>query len=250
MPGELGGLITDSIQVATEAGRKPVVINTWFGDTSEEETDSDFNDGWSEVDRRKRNVEKQRRMKRMRKEKVVRCVTKAAGMAGVGPVRMSDVMELVSRGMNFEKAKLVVLKDFLRLNLGYNETELEELSVIETKFATKGDDVLNVAMEVQDHIRELHVRRAECQNDRLIVRNFIPPNFYGRYMALSKICAERRAQEPDLKTQLRFGRADIEVYTKYRGEAAGYRVTKLEDFTDPKLLPAFDHSIRWRKVTE
>ena len=231
--------------------RKPIVITTWFGDTSEEDdTDSDSSDGWTEVERKRKNTERRRRTKRMKKEKEVRCAAKAACMAGVGPIKMSDIMNLVDGGMKFEDAKIEVLHNFLKENLGFNDTELSELSLVETKFATKGDNVLNVAMSNQEHIRELHIRRAESQNDRIIVRNFISPNFYKRYMTINRICTDRRAEDPRLKTQLRFGKSDVELFTKYRGEESGYRHTKLEDFMDTYELPRFDHDLKWRKVAE
>ena len=219
--------------------RKPPIIKSWFGESSEEDSESDLSDTWTEVDKKKRNQERRRRQKRMRKEKEARLATKAAGMAGVGPIRMDDVLELVAQGLDFEKAKVTTFKNFLKDRLGYIDEELDTLSLVETKFATKGDNVLNIAMSNQEHIRELHVRRAECQDDSITVRNFIPPNYYDRYMALNRICAEKRAVEPDLKTQLRFGKTDVEVFIKYRGEPMGYKVTKLEDFTDTSQLPPF-----------
>ena len=42
----------------------------------------------------------------------------------------------------------------------------------------------------------------------------------------------------------------MELYTKYRGEEAGYRQAKLEDFMDIMELPQFDHELKWRKVVE
>ena len=132
------------------------MITTWFGDTSDDnDTDTDSSDGWTEVERKRKNTERRRRNRRMKKEKEIRCAAKAACMAGVGPVKMSDVMNLVDNGKRFEDAKIEVFHNFLREKLGYNEAELSDLSLVETKFATKGDDVLNVAMSNQEHIREL-----------------------------------------------------------------------------------------------
>ena len=228
-----------------------MVITTWFGDTTEEkETDSDYSDRWMEVERKRKNIDRRRRAKRLRKDKEVRCAAKAACMAGVGPVRMTDVMDLVNGGKNFEAAKVEVFHNFLRTKLGYNDEELSELSLVETKFATKGDDVLNVAISNQEHIRELHMRRAESQNDNIIVRNFIPPNFYQRYMTINQICTDRQAEDPRLKTQLRFGKSDVELFTKYRVEEFGYRLAKLDDFMVTAELPLFDHNLKWRKVIE
>ena len=64
------------------------------------------------------------------------------------------------------------------------------MEIAETKLATRGEDVINVTMVNHDHLKELHIRRAESQNDEVIIRKYIPPNFYERYMYLNKICNE------------------------------------------------------------
>ena len=231
--------------------RKPLKITTWFGEeTTTSESESEDTESWSEVDRKRRNQEKRRILKRRKKEKEERVATKAAGMAGIGPIDINDATRHMNDGMNFEDAKVAALKHFLRENLGYNETELEELSIEETRFATKGEKILYVAMSSQDHVKELHVRRAESRNDCIKVRNYIPPNFFDRFMALNRICAEKRAEDPWLKTQLRFGRADIEIYTKRKGGEAGYRLTNLNDFVGQQQVPLFDHRIRWKKFVD
>ena len=144
----------------------------------------------------------------------------------------------------------MALKELLRKNLGYNEMELEELSVRETKFTTKGDDVLNVAFENLEDVKELHVRKAESRNDDIMLRNFIPPNFFDRYMALNVLCTERRARDGNLKTQLRFGKSDVEVFVKYRDEQSGFRKVDLDEFADMSSIPHFNHRIKWRKVND
>ena len=231
--------------------RKPLKITTWFGEeTTSEESESEDTESWNEVDRKRKNQEKRRLLKRRKKEKEERVATKAAGMAGIGPIDINDATKHMNAGMNFEDAKVAALKDFLRENLGYDETELEELSIVETRFATKGEKILYVAMSKQDHVKELHVRRAESRNDSIRVRNYIPPNFFDRFMALNRICTERRAEDPWLKTQLRFGRADVEIFTKRKGGEAGYRLANLNDFIGQQQLPPFDHNIRWKKFID
>ena len=69
-------------------------------------------------------------------------------------------------------------------------------------------------------------------------------------MSLSKIYAQKRLEDTSLKTQLRFGQMDIEVYMKYRGEQVGYRLVKLEDFTDISMLLDFDQNIKWKRYTD
>ena len=51
-------------------------------------------------------------------------------------------------------------------------------------------------------------------------------------MHLNKICTEKHEADEDLKTQLRFGRNDVEVYTKRKSENQGFWLVNLSDFTD------------------
>ena len=101
-------------------------------------------------------------------------------------------------------------------------------------------------MEDQDQIKEIYMRKAELRNDEITVRTYIPPNYYNRFTYLNQICKEAGGKDNTLKTQLRFGQKDIEIFVKYKGENAPFRMVKIEDFTDPKLVPKFDHSIKWK----
>ena len=163
--------------------RKPVTITQWFGeDSSSEEstdsTDSELNSPWQDVNRKRKNEEKRKRLKRKRKEKMERCSLKASHMVGVGPVTMESVEGYLNKGMSFEKAKVIALKDFLAENLGYIQDELDVLSVQETKFSKPGENILYVALSEKEQVKELHVRRAECRNDNLTIRNYVPPQFF------------------------------------------------------------------------
>ena len=90
----------------------------------------------------------------------------------------------------------------------------------------------------------------ESRNENLLVRSYIPPNYHERFMSLNQICAEKRKNDPTLKTQLRFGKKDIEVFTKTKGEESGYKKVDLDDFTDMSLVPEFNFAIKWRKFTD
>ena len=72
------------------------------------------------------------------------------------------------------------------------------------------------------------VRKAESKSDDVIVRCFIPSNCCARFMYLNKVCTEQRAADPSLKTQLRFGRSDIEIYVKYKGQPKVYMQVTVE----------------------
>ena len=76
------------------------------------------------------------------------------------------------------------------------------------------------------------------------------PNFFERYMAINRACSDQRAADPNLKTQLRFGNHDVELYTKFRGEKSGFKQTKLSDFLDTSTLPNFNYKVKWRRFKE
>ena len=195
--------------------RKPVIIKSWFGEdsSSSEDFESGSEGEWSEVERKKKGEEKRRRAKRKREMKKKECAMRAKNMVGVGPILQEAIENRMDEGASFEGAKILAVKDFLFDNLGYNKEELDKLDIVETKIASKGENVINIAMTEHDDIKELFMRKAESQNDDVIIRNYIPPNFYERYMYLNKICSEKRKEDKMMKTQLRFGSKDSAFLT-------------------------------------
>ena len=179
--------------------RKPVAITKWFGiDTSSEESEEDES-SWSEVDYRKKRDEKKRRQKKRKLELKSECARKASCMVTLGPVSMRSIDFFRSKGRNFEDAKCDAVKEFLQFNLEYNQEELDSLQIIETRISVKGDNIINVALSSEDEVREIYYRKAELRNEDVTVRGYIPPNFHARFIYLSGICAEKRAEDPRLK---------------------------------------------------
>ena len=86
------------------------------------------------------------------------------------------------------------MKDFLTKQLEFDETEIEDFNVMETRMTTKGIKFLNVAFKTQEQVKEIHIRKTEIGNDDIIVRNYIPPTFYERYMEISRICKDKRTE--------------------------------------------------------
>ena len=69
-------------------------------------------------------------------------------------------------------------------------------------------------------------------------------------MALSRFCAEKRREEENLKTQIRFGHNDVEIYVKRKGENEAYKKVSLNKFMGTEKLPKFDMSVIWKKQRE
>ena len=99
-------------------------------------------------------------------------------------------------------------------------------------------------------MREIYKRKAEVQNDDIIVKPFIPPQYFARYTALNWLCKERRESDPKLKTQLRFCHKGIEILTKYKGENEPFRAVNMAEFIGNADIPGYDASIKWRIQTD
>ena len=141
-------------------------------------------------------------------------------------------------------------KVLLTRELEYNEQELEELTIEETKLNQGGDNVIYLALSDQEQVKEIFKRKAELKNDRIIVRHYIPPNLFDRFSFLNKVCKDERAKDTNLKTQIRYGKKDIEIYMKYRGDDTPYRLADISDFVDPGKVPPFDHRLKWRRIQD
>ena len=99
----------------------------------------------------------------------------------------------------------------------FDEQELNEMNLRDTLVSAKGDNTIYITLKNLEHIKEIHIRMAECKNPELSMNNFIPPGFYDRFMAANSKCSEVRKKNPDIKTQIRFNESDIEILTKVRG---------------------------------
>ena len=139
------------------------------------------------------------------------------------------------------EAKELAIKEFLSFHLDYNTEELNEMVIKDTK-AAANEDVLYFALENQEQIREIYYRKAACVNDDLLIREYIPPQYYKCWMAIQQKATERRAHDKTLKTQLRWGERDIEIYTKTKGSQEPFRRNDLKEFMGMDPLPAFGHN--------
>ena len=230
--------------------RKPVASSNWFGmDTSSDDSETELNE-WKMIGRRATAEEKKIAGKRRKEERKRDCASRAARMISMGPISGETINYFRKDGTGFEDAKKEAVKEFLQYNLDYDVEELRSLRIEETRLSTKGDDIMNVALASEDDVHEIYVRQSECRNEKIVVRCYIPPNFYKRFMALNEVCAKKRTDNDDLKTQLRFSNKDVEIFIKYKSEEMGYRKVNISEFTDSNLIPEFDNLVKWKRFTE
>ena len=111
-------------------------------------------------------------------------------------------------------------------------------------------DILYIALKNEEHAREIHYRRAVSGNDDLQVRDYMPPQLHTRYMAIAIRAATKRKLDLRLKTQIRWGDTDTEIYIKEKGEQQHYKITDLLDFMGEEVLPDIDMSVKWAQRAE
>ena len=80
----------------------------------------------------------------------------------------------------------------------------------------------------------------------VFLRNFVPPQLFKRFTALNKLCRDKRAENPRLKTQVRFGKVDLEILTKLKGEEEQFKTVNLKDFIGENQIPDYEHEIKWQ----
>ena len=231
--------------------KPPREVKEWFGiSTESEESEEDSDTGWKEVDRRKAKEEKEKKVRRKRKELQEDTAMRASCMVGLGPMDSYMMEDHRRRKMPIERSKIILAKNFLKYKLGMEDDETDDLEIMETKLSNKDERIINVAFKTPEQAKEVFIRKAEIGDDDIIVRKYIPPGFYERFKFLNGLCAGRRGEDPALKTQLRFGKRDIELFTKIKGEDAPYKQVRLVDFTDTTKIPPFDHTQKWKRYPD
>ena len=201
--------------------------------------------GWTEIERKKECDKKRKKNKLKKKRKEEETSQKSMNMLGIGPISEKELRRLEDIVGDKERARVRAIKELLDYHLDFNNEELRDLDILETQEGK--DSIVYFAAGNNELLREIHRRKAESRNDEIELRNFIPPQMYMRYTSLNKICTERRQQNKELKTQLRFGMRDVEVFTKSKGSGAGFKKVELKDFLGEDYIPAYDHNIKWRK---
>ena len=239
-----------------EVEKRKAVVN-WFGydqDSSEEETEDDTEDDdsndWNKVERTKKKKEKKIRQREKRKMKIEETARKAQKMIGLGPFSKQELNEQCEKEDDYEKVKVNMVKNHLRKIYKYNTEELNKIKIEETKITIKDEIFIYIAVKELEDIREIYRRKAEIKRDDVILRNYIPPQFFSRFTALNNICKLRREEDPQLKTQIRFSSKDLEIMTKKKGSTEPFVKTSMNDFVGEQELPSFDTKIKWKKTTD
>ena len=237
----------------------PDPIVSWFGDepdilepyTSSEEEDEQPEEPWDgKVARQQRNKDKRKRALKRKENIVAATSSKAMHIIGVGPVTRETLNYHRKLSKNFAEAKVKAANEFFEHYLKFDREEIAEMDIIDTQVSGKGDDTLYISLKHLTHVTDVHRRRALVKNDKIHIRNFIPPQFHSRFMALNSACAELRSENEEIRTQMRFGPLDIEVWTKTRGTTDPFEKVNLNETFDMDSIPKYDFTKKWNKKVD
>ena len=217
-------------------------------DSSEEEP-VDGDETWEEVNRVKRNKTKQERQNIKKNKFLAATASKANHTVGLGPISKETIKYFEDSCKDTEKAKVEAVYKFLCFYLRYDRVEIEELKIAATQTAPN-DDVVYVAFHDVNDVHTVYTRAAQSKHPDIITHNFILPQFFDRYIYLSNKCKEWRDSDKEIKTQMCFGKSDIEVYTKQRGKNEQYKLINHCDICPLDRIPNFNHDIKWRRKFE
>ena len=237
----------------TQPNRSEYEFRNWFAseepieesDISEDNLDTEEND-WNEVNRIEKNKLKQKKRKERNSKKKAELSKKMQHIIGLGPIVESSINYFYKKTKNRKMAEKSAVQEFLTHNLDFNSEELRQMDITDTKTAMK-DDVIYVALGNKKHTREIFYRKAMSQNDDLIARDYIPPQLHERFTAIAKRAAELRGENKELKTQLRWGENDLEMFVKIKNTEENLKKVDLHEFMGTANLPDINLSIKWDK---
>ena len=166
-------------------------------------------------------------------------------LIGIGPVTKHSIEYFFKKTNDQRSAQIMAAKEYSKHFQDFNEEELKEIKIEDTKKAAK-DDVLYIALANKEQVHEIYYRRAQSRNDDLQLRDYIPPQLHSRFTALAKKAAEKRKLCTDLKTQIRWGDTDVEIHTKQKGTDEAFKKCDIVDFMGDDRLPDIDLSVKWK----
>ena len=229
----------------TKKIRKPVRVMNWMAD------EPSYSDMSSSVERKRRNQERQKTRNRKRRLRMRETAEKMRHTIGVGPIEDETIEYFEKETKDKSEALERSVREYLGFFLDFNQNELDKLEFLDVKRTGK-DDLIYAVFKDTGTPREIHYRKAISGNDKLIIRDYIPPNFYARFSAIAKKAAEVRQRDKRTKTQIRWGEDDLEIFTKVRlddhaGKQEPFKRQNLKDFMEDAELPKFDLEIKWER---
>ena len=155
------------------------------------------------------------------------------------PDKMRFSKEEVWKGDKFSGARNLFVNFYLTQILKFNQNEVRFKNVRFCREAHKG--ILWIQSD-RGFIKMMSIRASQLQNREINLIMFTPAGGYDRVKGMRDICDKIRSPDQDnIKTQIRVGRTDFEVFVKNKKNNTNARYIKFElNEIDPEgTLPPF-----------
>ena len=213
-------------------------VDDWPWDESEQDWDG-------LEDRAARNKIKKQKEHAKKQKKLDKAIKIGKSSIGIGPIKPQSYTYFNNITADFHEAKKMAAVEFLTEYLKYDSNDLSEVDITDTKVSGKNDDILYVVMDSPSKIKDIRRRVADCRNPDIRTRDYVPPIFYDRYMALGRHASNMRENDNTLKTQIRFVNDDIALFTKTKGTDEPFLEADMNDISKRIRLPAIDYAVKW-----
>ena len=234
-------------EITTKTKQVKLGDSSEFHDAADWDWEDSSEDWDGTVDRSSKMNEKRKLLKKRKHEKQVKITDKANKIIGLGPIYQKSIDHFHNIVGDYSEAKKIAAREFLQVHLKFDDTEIKELDISDSQVSVGSENVLYIALTDCRSVRDIRVRMAEVRDPDLTAVDFIPPQYYERYIALSRVAKDMRLKNNSVKTQIRFGLIDVELLTKRKGSEDRYEIVPLEEIEKTNPLPKFDHSKKWSR---
>ena len=138
----------------------------------------------------------------------------------------------------YTKARIEAAQDFLELELKFERYEIE---IKETKMSKDGYRHIMWLTMTEELVKKIYQRAANIKSPRIQLLTYFPHSLYKKKIALEKLLKVARSKNESLRTQIRLGKKDLELFTKYRYEPY-WTKTPLEEYGKIEIEPEITFS--------
>ena len=200
------------------------------------------------VDKVARNKMKKQKDQEKKLKKLDKAIKIGKSSIGIGPIKEQSFNYFNNITADYDEAKKMAAVEFLQEYLKFDSEDLSDLNITDTKTSNKKDDILYIVLDSPTKVRDIRRRVADCRNPDVKTRDYIPPMFFERYVALGRHAFLMREQNPHLKTQIRFSNDDITLYTKIKGTEEPFVEMDMTELRTK--LPDIDYRVKWNMRSE
>jgi len=165
---------------------------------------------------------------------------------GLKPISNYNIQFYTSEGSTKHEAEKLAGEEFLSHFLKFTEEEIGDLKIVKTKHNDKSN-ILYMEMDPMS-VLNLFRRGSKAKNKEFSLVNFIPPQYFSRYVEAQSMCKKLREENPENHYTVRLNNdVDImirEADEKYWNKLQGNYKQNLPEYDDSKSWNGLSTNVR------